>query len=111
MKSYFGIALGAATTITACAPPPPAKAVAPIPVQHQYIAPEIGLNNSGLDTSLARNLDKVVKTAIEEALAPGVAIAVGRTGHIAYIKGFGLINWILHGKTAVEAHTIYDQRH
>ena len=47
----FGLAV-----IVACAPPPTAKVVAPIPVQHQYIPPEVGLNNSGLDTSLVTKI-------------------------------------------------------
>jgi CubicO group peptidase (beta-lactamase class C family) len=99
----FGLAV-----IVACAPPPPAKVVAPIPVQHQYIPPEVGLNNSGLDTSLAPKLDKIVKTSIEEAVAPGVAIAVGRNGHIAYMKGYGYIDWNQPGSPAVDTNTLYD---
>ena len=99
----FGLAV-----FVACAPPPPAKVVAPIPVQHQYVPPEVGLNNSGLDTSLATKLDKIVKTSIEEAVAPGVAIAVGRNGHIAYMKGYGYIDWNQPGSPAVDTNTLYD---
>ncbi len=83
MKSSASHILVGLAAIVACAPPPAAKVVAPIPVQHQYVGPEMGLNNSGLDTSLATKLDKIVKTSIEEAVAPGVAVAVGRNRHIA----------------------------
>ncbi|HJQ10143.1 MAG TPA: serine hydrolase domain-containing protein, partial [Gemmatimonadaceae bacterium] len=108
MKFIPSTALVGLTAIIACAPPPPAKVVAPIPVIHQYVSPEMGLNNSGLDTSLVPKLDKIVKTAIEEAVAPGVAIAVGRNGHIAYMKGYGFIDWNQPGSPAVDTNTLYD---
>jgi CubicO group peptidase (beta-lactamase class C family) len=92
----------------ACAPPPrpapPAPAAAPI----KYVAPQMGLNDSGLDTALVGRLDKIVKTALEEAVAPGVAIAVGRNGKIAYMKGYGHINWDLPGSPAVDTNTLFD---
>jgi CubicO group peptidase (beta-lactamase class C family) len=68
----------------------------------------MGLNNSGLDTSLITALDKLVKTALEEAVAPGVSIAVGRNGHIAYMKGYGTIDWNRPGSPAVDTNTLYD---
>ena len=108
MKSQAAIAFATIATIVACAPPPSAKVLSPIPVQHQYIPPEVGLNNSGLDTSLVGKLDKIVKTAIEEAVAPGVAIAVGRNGRIAYMKGYGYIDWNQPGSPAVDTNTLYD---
>ena len=68
--------------VASCAPPPPARIVTtPLPAT-KYVEPEVGLNNSGLDTALVGKLNKTVKTAIEEAVAPGVAIAVGRNGHL-----------------------------
>jgi len=106
MKSFrFAIILASAA---ACAPPPPARVVAAPPVPIKYIEPEVGLNNSGLDPALAGKLDKLVKTAIEEAVAPGVAIAVGRNGHIAYMKGYGYIDWNQPGSPAVDTNTLYD---
>src|SRR5437764_5344153 len=107
MKS-FPAALISLVLLSACAPPPAAKIVAAPPVQHQYIPPEVGLNNSGRDTSLVRKLDKIVKASIEEAVAPGVAIAVGRNGHIAYMKGCGYIDWNQPGSPAVDTNTLYD---
>jgi CubicO group peptidase (beta-lactamase class C family) len=92
----------------ACAPPPPARVVVAPPPPIKYLEPEVGLNNSGLDPALAGKLDKLVKTAIGEAVAPGVAIAVGRNGHIAYMKGYGYIDWNQPGSPAVDTNTLYD---
>ena len=94
--------------ISACAPPPPPAKVAAVPTPIKYVPPQMGLNNSGLDTALVATLDKVVKTALEEAVAPGVAIAVGRNGHIAYMKGYGTIDWNRPGSPAVDTNTLYD---
>ncbi|MEP6550108.1 MAG: serine hydrolase domain-containing protein [Gemmatimonadales bacterium] len=107
MKSFFSIAALSVVALTYCAPPPPARVTAPPPPK-LYVAPEVGLNNSGLDTALAGKLDKLVKTAIEEAVAPGVAIAVGRNGRIAYMKGYGYIDWNRPGSPAVDTNTLYD---
>jgi CubicO group peptidase (beta-lactamase class C family) len=108
MKSFIACSLLCVTAGTACAPPPPAKLTPAPPPSIKYVAPEMGLNNSGLDTSLVSKLDKVVKTAIEEAVAPGVAIAVGRNGHIAYMKGYGYIDWNQPGSPVVDTNTLYD---
>ena len=98
-----------AVALAACAPPPTARVVAaPAPLPIKYVAPELGLNNSGLDTSIAGKLDKIVKTAIEEAVAPGAAIAVGRNGRIAYMKGYGYIDWNQPGSPVVDTNTLYD---
>ena len=108
MKSFFSLSLLWVSAGSACAPPPAAK-LTPAPTQTvKYVPPQLGLNNSGLDTSLVATLDKVVKTAIEEAVAPGVAIAVGRNGHIAYMKGYGYIDWNRPGSPAVDTNTLYD---
>jgi CubicO group peptidase (beta-lactamase class C family) len=107
MKAVVSIVVVAAGAF-ACAAPPPARVVAAPPTPIKYIEPELGLNNSGLDTSLATKLDRLVKVAIEEAVAPGVAIAVGRNGHIAYMKGYGYIDWNQPGSPAVDTNTLYD---
>jgi CubicO group peptidase (beta-lactamase class C family) len=107
MKSLF-IAVISLAALESCAPPPAAKVVAAPPPPIKYIEPEVGLNNSGLDTALRGKLDKVVKTAIEEAVAPGVAIAVGRNGHIAYMKGYGYIDWNQPGSPRADTNTLYD---
>src|ERR1700719_130920 len=109
MKSFYSFVVLFIVALVACGPPPQARvaAVAP-PPPIKYVAPELGLNNSGLDTTLPATLDKIVKTALEEAVAPGVAIAVGRNGHIAYMKGYGNIDWNKPGSPAVDSNTLYD---
>ena len=106
MKSVASLAVISLAAVS-CAPPPPVK-LAAVPVPKVYVAPEMGLNNSGLDTALVGRLDNIVKTAIEEAVAPGVAIAVGRNGHIAYMKGYGYIDWNQPGSPGVDTTTLYD---
>jgi len=108
MRSFTSIAVLSLVALAACAPPPPTARVATVPTPVKYVDPQMGLNNSGLDTSLPGKLDKIVKTAIEEAAAPGVAIAVGRNGHIAYMKGYGYIDWNQPGSPAVDTNTLYD---
>lgn len=90
----------------ACAPPAPQPSPAAPPIT--YIAPQVGLNNSGLDTALVGRLDKIVKEAMEEAVAPAVAIAVGRNGRIAYMKGYGHISWDIPSSPAVDTNTLFD---
>ena len=107
MKSLSSLAVISLAAVS-CAPPPPVKLAAVPPVPKTYVAPEMGLNNSGLDTALVGRLDNIVKTAIEEAVAPGVAIAVGRNGRIGYMKGYGYIDWNQPGSPAVDTTTLYD---
>ena len=92
----------------ACAPPPPPPKPAPVAPPITYIPPQVGLNNSGLDTALVGRLDKLVKDAMDEAVAPAVAIAVGRNGRIAYMKGYGHISWDIPSSPAVDTNTLFD---
>lgn len=108
MKSLTFLAVFTVAALVACAPPPQARVAAAAPPPIKYVPPEVGLNNSGLDTAIAGKLDKIVKTAIEEAVAPGVTIAVGRNGHIAYMKGYGYIDWNQPGSPAADTNTLYD---
>jgi len=108
MKSLLSIALLSIIAGAGCAPHPPAARSAMVPAPIKYLEPRLGLNNSGLDTAMPAKLDKIVKTAMEEAVAPGVAIAVGRNGHIAYMKGYGYIDWNQPGSPAVDTNTLYD---
>lgn len=106
MKSRRTLFLLASLAV-ACAPPTPPPKPAPAP-PITYIAPQLGLNNSGLDTALVGRLDKIVKAAMEEAVAPAVAIAVGRNGRIAYMKGYGHISWDIPSSPAVDTNTLFD---
>ena len=108
MKSLTSFAVFSVAALVACAPPPQARVAAAAPPPIKYVPPELGLNNSGLDTAIGGKLDKIVKTAIEEAVAPGVAIAVGRNGRIAYMKGYGYIDWNQPGSPAADTNTLYD---
>jgi len=109
MKQFAPFVVASLLGLGACAPPPaPSRVTAPTPAPIKYVEPQVGLNNSGLDTSLAGKLDKIVKVSIEEAVAPGVAIAVGRNGRIAYMKGYGYIDWNQPGSPAVDTNTLYD---
>ena len=108
MMSFASLAAFFVAALVACAPPPQAHVAAAAPPPIKYVPPEVGLHNSGLDTAIAGKLDKIVKTAIEEAVAPGVTIAVGRNGHIAYMKGYGYIDWNQPGSPAADTNTLYD---
>ena len=94
--------------VFACSPAVPRPPVTPVTALIKYLEPQLGLNDSGLDTALVGRLDKIVKVALEEAVAPGVAIAVGRNGRIGYMKGYGHINWDRPGSPAVDTNTLFD---
>jgi len=106
MKFFGTLSLFSVLALGACAPAAPRPAPVAPPIK--YIPPQLGLNDSGLDTALVSRLDKIVKVAIEEAAAPGVAIAVGRNGRIAYVKGYGHTDWNIPGSPAVDTNTLYD---
>jgi CubicO group peptidase (beta-lactamase class C family) len=107
MKSRHTFSLVAAFAV-ACAPPAAPPKPAPVAPPITYIAPQVGLNNSGLDTALVSRLDKLVKDAMDEAVAPAVAIAVGRNGKIAYMKGYGHISWDIPSSPTVDTSTLFD---
>ncbi|HUF65067.1 MAG TPA: serine hydrolase domain-containing protein [Gemmatimonadaceae bacterium] len=52
-------------------------------------------------------LDSIVTAAIADSTAPGVAIAIGRHGRVAVLKGYGRTDWA-ESAPAVTAETIYD---
>lgn len=56
---------------------------------------------------LEEQLDSIITAAIADSTAPGVAIAVGRHGHVAILKGYGRTDWA-ESAPAVTAETIYD---
>ena len=74
MKSFAFFGVLSIVALVACAPPTPPARVAAAPTPVKYVPPQTGLNNSGLDTTLPAVLDKVVKTALEEAVASPVGI-------------------------------------
>ena len=107
MKSRHTFILIASFAV-ACAPPAPPPKPAPVAPPITYVAPQVGLNNSGLDTALVGRLDRIVKDAMDDAVAPAVAIAVGRNGKIAYMKGYGHTSWDIPSSPAVDTSTLFD---
>ncbi|MBA3646629.1 MAG: beta-lactamase family protein, partial [Gemmatimonadaceae bacterium] len=51
------------------------------------------MNKAGLDPALAPTLDSIISAAIQDGAASGVALAVGRNGHRAYMRGYGRLDW------------------
>ena len=47
----------------------------------------------GMDRSLGARLDSVMAAAINDGLAPGGVIAVGRYGRLVHMKGYGFTDY------------------
>jgi len=103
-RTFFALSITALGCAPAAKPPAPAPVAAPI----RYVAPSVGLNNSGLDTAIATRLDSIINASIALGASPGVAVAVGRSGQIAYMKGYGHIDWNIPGSPAVDSNTLFD---
>lgn len=84
--------------LTACAAAPPVVRVEPAAAP---APPPL------FDAGLEARLDSIVTAAIADSTAPGVAIAVGRHGRVAVLKGYGRTDWT-ESAQAVTAETIYD---
>ena len=65
------------------------------------------LRSAGLDPLLVPTLDSIVTAAIADGAAPGAAIAVGRNGRLAYLRGYGRLDWD-SSSAAVSDSSIYD---
>jgi len=65
------------------------------PSLRRVIAPEVerSLSAAGLNPELAPELDSIITAAIADKASPGVALAVGRNGHVAYIHSYGKLDW------------------
>jgi CubicO group peptidase (beta-lactamase class C family) len=62
---------------------------------------------AGINPGLRQRLDSIIAAAISDGASPGVSVAVGRNGQVAFIRGYGRTDW--NGASAqVDAHTIYD---
>jgi CubicO group peptidase (beta-lactamase class C family) len=83
---------------------PPQTAAAPRP------APRLALASpaeAGFSERLIPTLDSIIEAAIADRASPGAAIAVGRSGRVVAIKGYGRTDWA-QGAPAVTDSTLYD---
>jgi CubicO group peptidase (beta-lactamase class C family) len=86
-----------AILLTACATARPPRSPTAPPVQAL----------PAFSAELESQLDSIIMRAIAERGTPGAALAVGRHGHTAILKGYGRTDW-REGAPAVEPNTIYD---
>lgn len=86
----------------AAAPPPAAAAPRPSPRPALATPTEVGMSER-----LIPSLDSILEAAIADRASPGAAIAVGRSGRIVAIKGYGRTDWA-QGAPAVTDSTLYD---
>jgi CubicO group peptidase (beta-lactamase class C family) len=85
--------------LTACAAAPRVVRVEP--------APAAPASPPLFAAGLEELLDSIVTAAIADSTSPGVAIAVGRHGQVAILKGYGRTDWA-DSAPAVTPETIYD---
>ena len=91
--------------LAACAP---AVSTGVRPRRH-VIPPAVAnaLRSAELDPELAPELDSIITAAIADHAAPGISVAVGRNGRLAYMRGYGRLDW--DSSTApVDDSSIYD---
>ena len=61
----------------------------------------------GMDRSLSARLDSLMAAALNDGLAPGAVLAVGRYGRLVHLKGYGFTDYGPRG-APTNASTIYD---
>jgi CubicO group peptidase (beta-lactamase class C family) len=62
----------------------------------------------GLDAALGSRLDSILESAIVDRATPGAAIAIGRAGSVALLRGYGRTDYAHEGSTEVAPDTYYD---
>jgi CubicO group peptidase (beta-lactamase class C family) len=67
----------------------------------------LSLREAGFDASLAQKLDSIIGDAIVARATPGASIAVGRNGRVAYLRGYGRVDWNERSER-VDENTRYD---
>src|SRR6202008_2411588 len=111
----------ALAVLAACTPPPPAPppapapdtiAAPPAPPAEPRVAAVPALLRAapgevGMDASLPARLDGLIRDAIADRAASGIAIAVGRWGRLVHLRGYGAIDWA-PGSPAVTDSTLFD---
>lgn len=100
--------------LAACAPSPaPTRerpAAAPPPVATPRPAPRLALATpaeAGFSERLIPRLDSIIGAAIADRASPGAAIAVGRSGRVVALKGYGRTDY-KEDVPAVNDSTLYD---
>jgi CubicO group peptidase (beta-lactamase class C family) len=61
----------------------------------------------GMDTTFPLRLDSIVRVALAEGAAPGLAIAVGRYGRLVHLRGYGTLDYTASSSPATPT-TLYD---
>lgn len=89
----------------ACMPP---TVVTTTPGTGPAITYSAGLNGAAIDPALPGRLDSIITAAIAGGVAPGAAVAVGRNGRIAYMRGYGRLDWHDSTSPPVDSATLYD---
>lgn len=79
------------------------------PMRH-HVSRELtdSLTAAGFDAELAPRLDSIITAAIADGASPGVAVAVGRNGRLAYLRGYGRPDWNDPPSSLVDGNTVYD---
>jgi CubicO group peptidase (beta-lactamase class C family) len=92
--------------LAACAPAAGTGRVTPA---RHVIAPELAsaMVTAGLNPELVPELDSIITAAIADKASPGVTVAIGRNGHLAYLRGYGSLDWA-SGSTAATDSSIFD---
>jgi CubicO group peptidase (beta-lactamase class C family) len=75
-------------------PPSPEGLGAPVAWEGLRISPlELDAIAVGLDPVALQALDAYILRALEDSVAPGAALAVGRRGRLVRLRGYGRLDW------------------
>ncbi|MBW3570357.1 MAG: serine hydrolase [Gemmatimonadetes bacterium] len=108
------LALAAAAVLGGACTPPPASAPVPAPVpapeprmQAVTVLAAAPPGEAGFTPRLNAQLDSIALTAVEDRVAPAIAVAVGRHGRLVHLRGYGAVDWP-PGSAAVTDSTLFD---
>src|SRR3954465_14429605 len=101
-----------AAFLVGCAPAlSTTKKITPVRIDPAVMS---AMNLAGLNPLLAPELDSIISTAIAAGAgavaagrAPGGAVAIGRNGHLAYLRAYGRLDWD-SAADAVADSSLYD---
>lgn len=110
--SLLCITLAGCSRTVVIAPPPMATSAAssaspaPSVAAANVLVPALPIS-VGIDPQLPARLDSIAQVAIEQGVAPGASLAVGRFGRLVHLKGYGALDYA-PGASTVDATSIYD---